>query len=171
MPVIAAIEDQIKKNKQLAKLWFYRFSLPESSVRTPFCCVPWVQSSEFSAHSNACISDEVSDMCIGNYFDKHEIIFPILIGISKHNSSDAEEKLDELQDAVIEQIKADRDLGGVVRFVEPRTMKMDMFVEVSPLTLGAILTVDIKAIDSQHEIDLGWISELVETNFYVEETY
>ena len=171
IPIIAAIETQIKKHSQLAKIWYYRFSLPESSVRTPFLCIPWVGASEFSAHSKSCIVDDVSDMCIGNYLDKHRIEIPILVGVSKHNSYDAEELLDELQDAVIEQLKADRDLGGAVRFAEPRSMRVDAFLEVSPLTVGAILMLDVKAIDAQHETDLGWIDELVETEFIVEETY
>lgn len=171
IPIIDAIETQIKKHSQLSKCNFYRFSLPESSVRSPFICTPWVGASEFSAHSKSCISDDVSDMCIGNYLDKHTIAIPCLVGVSKHNSSDAEEKLDELQDAVIEQLKADRYLGGSVRFAEPRSMRVDAFCEVSPLTVGAILMLDVKAIDEQHETSLNWIESLVETEFIVEETY
>ena len=171
MPIVKAIEDQIKKHSQLAKLNFYRFSLPESSVRSPFACVPWVQSSEFSAHSNACISDDVSDMCIGNFYDKHEITLPILTGVAKYNTSDAEEMLDELQDGVIEQIKADRGLGGAVRFAEPHSMKIDSFVEISPNHIGAILLLDVKYIDVPHIPELNWIESLVGTKFYVEETY
>jgi len=171
MPIIKAIEDQIKKHSDLEKLNYYRFSLPESSVRSPFLCVPWITASEFSAHSKSCISDDVSDMCIGNFYDKHEISIPLLVGISKHNSYDAEELLDELQDAVIEQLKADRGLAGAVRFAEPRSMKIDAFAEITPLTVGAILMIDVKYIDEQHEIDLGWIESLVETEFIVEETY
>lgn len=171
MPIIAAIETQIKKHSQLAKIWYYRFSLPESSVRTPFFCAPWVMGSEFSAHSKSCIADDISDMCIGNYLDKHTISIPCLVGVSKHNSYDAEELLDELQDAVIEQLKADRYLGGIVRFAEPRSMRVDSFIEISPLTVGAIIMLDVKAIDEQHETTLNWIEEILNPEFIVEETY
>ena len=162
LPVISAIEDQLKKNSQLAKIRYYRFSLPSSSVRSPFVCTPWTQSSEFSAHTSSCISDEITDYCIGNYCDEHKIVLPILMGIAKHSSRDAAELLDSLQDAVISQLKADRSLNDVVRFAEPRTMKVDSFVEITPDFLGAIMIVDVKFLDTPHIPDLNWIETLLD---------
>lgn len=168
--VVKAIEDQIQLHTELAKVHYYRFSLPTSSVRSPFVCTPWTQISKYVSHANPCIHDEVTDYCVGNYADQHELTIPMLVGVAKHNSYGAEELLDELQNGVIEQIKASRNLGGAVQFAEPRDMSVDSFIEISPNFICAVLTIEVKYIDEPDIPDLNWIEELVNMQVFDETT-
>lgn len=89
------------------------------------------------------------------------ISIPILIGAARHKTLDADEVLDILQDAVIEQLKGDRYLDGLVRFSEVDEMIIDNFFEITPNHRGAILDINIKYIDEVDIPDENWISEIL----------
>lgn len=161
IPVIAAIENQLKKDHYLQNLRYYRFSIPTSSVKSPFICCPFTQTNEYTSHVHPCIVDTVTHSCVGNFFDQHMITIPILIGAARHESLDADEVLDIIQDAVIEQLKGDRYLEGAVRFSEVDEMIVDNFVEISPNHRGAILDINVKYIDEVDAETPNWIETIL----------
>lgn len=89
------------------------------------------------------------------------ISIPILIGAARHKTLDADEVLDVIQNAVIEQLKADRYLDGAVRFSEVDEMVVDNFVEISPNHRGAILEINVKYIDTPEIVDEGQIKYIL----------
>ena len=163
IPVIEALEDQLKKSPQLKELRYYRFSIPTSSVKSPFICIPFSQTLEYTSHVNSCIVDTITNSCVGNFFDEHRVELTMLIGAARHGAKDVHEVLDMLQHLVVEQLKADRYLNDAVRFSEVDDMKIDNFAEITPNHLGAILKVNIKYIDIQPEVSLdeNWIQYLL----------
>jgi len=161
IPLISAIETQLQKDQYLKNLKYYRFSIPSSSVKSPFICCPFTQINEYTSHANPCIVDTVTNSCVGNFFDQHMISIPILIGAARHKTLDADEVLDVIQNAVIEQLKADRYLDGAVRFSEVDEMIIDNFVEISPNHRGAILEINVKYIDTPDIPDYNWIEYLL----------
>jgi hypothetical protein len=86
IPVVEAIENQLKKDQYLRNLRYYRFSIPTSSVKSPFICCPFTQINEYTSHAHPCIVDTVTNSCVGNHFDLHMISIPILIGAARHRS-------------------------------------------------------------------------------------
>lgn len=171
IPIIEALENQLKKHAQLKNLRYYRFSIPTSSVKSPFVCIPFTRVDTYTSHSSPCIEDHIKCSCVGNYFDEHRLELPILIGAARHKSVDADTLLDTLQDAVLKQILSDRSIGGTVRLCEPSDIYMDSFFEISDQAKGAVLTLDIKHIDTPDIPDLNWIEELLdpEVNIIVDE--
>jgi len=89
------------------------------------------------------------------------ITIPILIGAARHKTLDADEVLDIIQDAVIEQLKGDRYLEGAVRFAEVDEMIVDNFVEISPNHRGAILDINVKYIDEVTIPDENYIEYIL----------
>lgn len=165
LEIIKALETQLQKHAQLRNLKYYRFSIPSSSVRAPFVCIPFTRVDTYTTHSNPCIQDIITCSCSGNYWDDHRLTIPILIGAARHKANDADEVLDILQDAVLKQILADRYLGGVCRLCEPSDMIVDSFFEISDQSKGAVLTLDIKFIDTPDIPDLNWIEEIFEPEY------
>lgn len=89
------------------------------------------------------------------------ISIPVLIGAARINTFDADEVLDVIQDAAIEQLKSDRYLDGAVRWAEPDTMDIDSFFEITPNHKGALLNINVKYIDTPDIPDYNWIEELL----------
>ena len=85
----------------------------------------------------------------------------ILVGAAKHKSMAAEEVLDVLQHCVLEQIKADRYMGGNTRYTEPTNVSTDSFFEISKNHIGSIITLDINYVDTPVDIDEGEILYLL----------
>jgi hypothetical protein len=50
IPIIEALEKQLQKHPQLRELRYYRFSIPSSSVKNPFICIPFTQTNEYTSH-------------------------------------------------------------------------------------------------------------------------
>jgi hypothetical protein len=98
---------------------------------------------------------------VGNYYDNHVITLSMLVGAARHKTHDADEVLDLLQNLVVEQLKLDRYLDGAVRFAEPESMEVDSFFEITPNHKGALLTVNVKYIDTPDIPDYNWIEELL----------
>lgn len=161
IPVVEAIENQLKKHPHLAKIRYYRFSIPTSSVKNPFICIPWTQTAEYTSHVRPCIEDTVTNSCVGNFYDLHMIEIPMLIGAARYGTYDKDEVLDILQDAVIEQLKADRYLDGAVRFSEVDDMRIDSFFEITKNHAGAMLRINVKYIDDPEIVDENWIQYLL----------
>lgn len=92
----------------------------------------------------------------------------MLIGASKHNGRDADEDLDALQNAVLKQILSDRSMGGTCRLCEPSDVIVDSFFEISNQFKGAILTLQIKAIDDVEIVDDGEIKYLLDPEIIYE---
>ena len=170
IPVIAAIENKLKEHSHLKNLRFYRFSIPSSSVRSPFVCIPFTRVDTYTTHSSPCIKDVVTHSCVGNYWDQHRLKLPILIGAARHNALDADEVLDILQNAVLTQILSDRSMDGSVRLCEPSEIMVDSFFEISDQFKGAVLTLDIKFIDEPVIPYDGEIKYLLDPEVFVEET-
>lgn len=165
LPIIEALENQLKDHPQLRKLRYYRFTLPSNSVKAPFICIPWVQTAEYTSHAHPCIFDTLTHSCMGNYWDQHQLEIPILIGAARHKSADVDTVLDILQDAVLKQVLDDRDLGGVCRICEPSEVIVDTFFEISPQFRGAMITIDVKYIDDPVIPDLGQIEYLLDPEY------
>lgn len=161
MPIIEAIEQQILMHPVLAKIWCYRFSVPSSSVKTPFLCTPFSRVDRYTSHARPCIDDSVSNYCVGNYADMHMLDVPILICAGKHKAHDAHELLDVLQDAVVGQLRADRSLNNIVRRADVMDVKVDPYVEIADSNIGAEIILRIKCIDDNTPADAGYsIDEL-----------
>jgi len=161
IPVIESIENKLKEHPYLKNLRFYRFSIPSSSVRAPFVCIPFTRVDTYTSHNLPCIQDTISHSCVGNYWDEHRLELPILIGAARHKALDTEEVLDVLQDAVLTQILSDRGMNGSCRLCEPSDIIVDSFFEISDQFKGAILTLDIKFIDDPEIVDEGEIVYLL----------
>jgi len=162
IPLITAIEEQLQKDALLKDIVYYRFTLPTSSVRSRFVCIPWGYNSDRVTHATPRIADKITDYCIGNYCDRHDISLSILVGAAKHGSMKAEEVLDVLQDHVLYQIKADRYMGGSMRYAEPTTVSTDSFFEISKNHVGSIIDINIKYVDASEEVDEGQILYLLD---------
>lgn len=171
LPVIEALENQLQKNSMLRDVRYYRFSIPASSVKSPFICIPFSQTIEYTSHANACINDTITSTCEGNFFDNHQIELTMLVGAARHGANDVHEVLDILQHLVVEQLKADRYLNDTVRFSEVDDMRVDNFAEITPNHLGAMLRVNLKYIDIPVILDEGEIKYLLDPEVYVEETW
>jgi len=85
----------------------------------------------------------------------------ILVGAARHKTLDADEVLDILQNAIIEQLKSSRDLGGAVRLSEVDEMVTDNFFEITPNYRGSLIRVNIKYQDTTPTVDEGQIKYLL----------
>ena len=84
-----------------------------------------------------------------------------MIGAAKYKTHSADEVLDVLQNEVIEQLKKNRSLNGVVRFSEVGEMRVDNFMEITKNHKGALLQMNVKYSDTPSIPDTGYIEEIL----------
>ena len=162
LKVIDEIEAILQQHTLLKSLTYYRFSLPTSSVRSKFICIPRARATAGVSHVNPCITDDVDDSCIGNFADQHMLNLSVLVGAAKHGSMDATEVLDVLQNCVVEVLKENRFIDDNIRSITPFTVFTDSFFEISKNHVGSIVNLDIKYQDSPTIPDEGQILYLLD---------